>query len=134
MEPRKYCIDLLGHQLHSIGWRSWRSPGPAVERFRALIDPYVTDSSAGVREALDRMSPAERTEAEGILDRLGTFDRARRAWEEKQLRVLAALEVTLGDVLARQTDLQVVQDTREALARLQRLRNQIIGLDEDDEG
>ncbi len=104
-----------------------------LERFRALIDPYVTDSSADVREALDRMSPAERTEAEEILDRVGTFDRARRAREEKQLRTLAALEVTLRDVLARQTDPQVVQNTQEALARLERLRNQIIGLDEDDE-
>jgi hypothetical protein len=110
-----------------------------LERLRELTAPYVTDSGAGYREdALTRMPAVERADAEEIIARIGTADPTLTTLQDRLLALIAEMDVFYRDVLddeqaqGAKADPEVVRQTQEILAALDRYHSQITGLEPGD--
>lgn len=120
-----------------------------LERLRELVHPYVPGPSAPIVDALPLMPPADRAEANAILDRLGIVGESpeKTAARQDSLLRLAEMEAIVRDVIARPHYLirggKVVTDpqtgeplpdpslerrARAELAELERLRSRLTGL------
>ncbi len=106
-----------------------------LERLRELTEPYVTDSGAGYREdALTRMPAVERADAEEIIARIGTADPTLTTLQDRLLALIAEMDMFYRDVLdderaqGAKADPEVVRQTQEILAALDRYHTQVTGL------
>ncbi len=121
-----------------------------LERLVELTVPCLPYPEAPIPQAFPRMTPADRAEAEALLERLGdlTEDPGTTSARQRELRNLADVEIALVDIADRgqplitgdgeiirdpQTgkpvrDPAVDREARELLARLERHRSRLAGL------